>query len=557
MSTHDANATPLDGRIDILATAPWWLISAGIHVALMLVATLVYIEKFAQVDETAITIHMTPPPPKIDSYLDPQVNPSTTPGVVDNESSEQEEIKEPILFFPKAEIGDHIESNNGDPEHHKVKGVTDIAWGHVAGGGTKGLGGRSGTPGNGIDVLGPGAGAGEGSLYGGRVGGNRDLRIVGHGGDVKTITTTQGALGWLARHQSPDGSWKAAGFTDMCVGAKCAGVGSNDYDTGVTGLALLAYLGAGYTHLAQNGETSDPRNPGKTIRFKDVVKKAIRWLVTNQDADGSVGPKVSKMMYNHAIAALALCEAYAMTESQILKDPAQKAVDFLIAAKKPYGAWRYTPQYENNDVSVTGWCIMALKSAAASGLHVSDTAMHEANAWIDSVTEKNYGKVGYTSLEEAGVQVQDGKNAGYQNHEAMGAVGMMSRIFIDKNRKDPVLEMTAKVLAGDLPVWNQAQKTNDYYYWYYATLALYQYDGPDSGGAGKMWKPWNEAIKNVLPTHQHKHADGCAEGSWDSDDRWGHEGGRVYAVAINALTMEVYCRYENVFGSLNKAKKQQ
>ena len=32
-------------------------------------------------------------------------------------------------------------------------------------------------------------------------------------------------------------------------------------------------------------------------------------------------------------------------------------------------------------------------------------------------------------------------------------------------------------------------------------------------------------------------------------DRWGFAGGRVYATAINVLTLEVYYRYENVFGA--------
>ncbi|MEK7866404.1 MAG: hypothetical protein AAB434_06945, partial [Planctomycetota bacterium] len=65
----------------------------------------------------------------------------------------------------------------------------------------------------------------------------------------------------------------------------------------------------------------------------------------------------------------------------------------------------------------------------------------------------------------------------------------------------------------------------------------------------------NEAIKNVLPKNQHTKADGCAEGSWDADDRWGFEGGRVYAVAINALTMEVYLRYPNAFGVESKKRQ--
>jgi hypothetical protein len=96
--------------------------------------------------------------------------------------------------------------------------------------------------------------------------------------------------------------------------------------------------------------------------------------------------------------------------------------------------------------------------------------------------------------------------------------------------------------VADLPEW----KTNtiDFYYWYYASLALFQYDGPE----GPMWKKWNEPMKTALVPNQHTGKDGCRNGSWNSEtDRWGCEGGRVYATAINALTLEVYYRYANVF----------
>jgi hypothetical protein len=98
------------------------------------------------------------------------------------------------------------------------------------------------------------------------------------------------------------------------------------------------------------------------------------------------------------------------------------------------------------------------------------------------------------------------------------------------------------LLVQDLPVW-QTNKV-DFYYWYYTTLALFQYDGPD----GPMWKKWNEPMRNTIVANQHTGKDGCRNGSWDADqDRWGFEGSRVYGVALNAMSLEVYYRYANVF----------
>ncbi len=563
--SKEAPAPLCEDRLDLIGNAPWWLISAGVHVALLLMATLICIERFEVIDDPVIVIStMPPPPPVVTEIIRPVDNEGARPSPIDDPSMTQDDA-EVAIFFPEAtEIGDHIETNDPDkPDLDGAFGASEAALAHLLDGGPTGLAGRGAGPENGIDTMGLGPGAGGRGKFGRPDrSGNVNMNTGNKGGRRPEEVTTQGALGWLARHQSPDGSWKAAGFVDQCHGDKCAGAGYSDYDTGVTGLALLAFLGAGYTHLSGEGTTADLRNPGKTIKYKDVVKKAIRWLVANQDVDGLVGPKVSKLMYNQAIAALALAEAYGMTESQILKDPAQKAIDYLTAAKNPYKAWDYMPanpsKVMRNDSSVTGWCVMALKSAKISGLKVSEAALHEANGWIKSVTDSSYGKVGYTDLESAGAQISvPGKNEQYENHEALGAVGMMTRIFVDVERGDPVLAQTATWLAGDLPVWDKSKGSNDYYYWYYGTLALFQFDGPDSGGSGKFWNPWNDAIKKVLPKNQHAKADGCAEGSWDADDRWAFEGGRVYAVAINALTMEVYQRYPNAFGMKDKGRKRE
>ena len=115
----------------------------------------------------------------------------------------------------------------------------------------------------------------------------------------------------------------------------------------------------------------------------------------------------------------------------------------------------------------------------------------------------------------------------------------MVRIFIDKKTTDPAIKLGVSQILARTPIWDTSNPCIiDYYYWFYATYCLNQYDGP----SGPSWSQWNEKIKDVLLKHQRTKADGCANGSWDAIDRWSNEAGRVYCTAINVLTLEVYYR---------------
>jgi hypothetical protein len=267
-----------------------------------------------------------------------------------------------------------------------------------------------------------------------------------------------------------------------------------------------------------------------------VVKKGLQWLMAHQDAEGCIGERGAKYLYVHAIGSLALSEAYGMTASPLLKEPAQKAIDFLVAAQNPGKGWRYSPKSGESDTSVTGWAVMALKSAELSSLSFPKSASDGAIAWLDSVTDPAKGyAVGYRAKDDGNPPVP-GTNDAFDNHPTLSAIGVVSRLFVQKKKQEPALS-AVNLIVADLP--EAKGKKADPYYWYFGTLALFQYDAPD----GPQWRRWNESVKAALIPSQQK------DGSWDEQAvRWGSEGGRVTITALNTLTLEIYYRYPNVFG---------
>src|SRR5262245_45798942 len=91
------------------------------------------------------------------------------------------------------------------------------------------------------------------------------------------------------------------------------------------------------------------------------------------------------------------------------------------------------------------------------------------------------------------------------------------------------------------PKWNPDDGSIDMYYWYYATLAIFQV-------GGTHWRKWNEAMVEAIVKHQHPKGTGSRTGSWDPLCVWGDDGGRVYSTAVLVMCLEIYYRYDRVFG---------
>jgi hypothetical protein len=511
-----------------LSNAPWWLVSAGLHVVLLLAGALVMVERSISIDDAAVEVRISPRAAELAEIERPRDLFERKGLPRDDEAAP---LDEPAIFFPEAKDADRNESADNE-DYRQMKGDSKNFLSYAPGdaGGFRGR--QSGHAPGVSDSMGVGSGGGASGRYGARFGGRENL--VARGGGGGTEDAVRAALRWLARHQSADGSWGAATYSLGCAGEGCSGSGVRDYDVGVTGLSLLAFLGAGYSHLSRD-DIPDPRAPGRTLRFGEVVRNGVKWLMAQQDGDGCVGPRRGHYMYNHAIGALALSEAFGMTNSMPLAVPAQKAIDFLAAAQTRGKGWRYTARCGESDTSVTGWAAMAFKSAELSGLPFPKECYDGIRSWLDDVTESAYGRAGYTRKPTSNSR---------ERWLSPTAIAIMSRIFMDKNRADARLSNGCDQLLQVKPSWEEGRI--DYYYWYYASLALFQFDGP----AGAKWRSWNEDMKSALVKHQNGASTGCRSGSWDPLDLWARAGGgRVYATAINALTLEVYYRYANVFGA--------
>ena len=121
-----------------------------------------------------------------------------------------------------------------------------------------------------------------------------------------------------------------------------------------------------------------------------------------------------------------------------------------------------------------------------------------------------------------------------QNSESLTAIALNARIQVgQKIEATTPLAQGVALLVAQPPRWDESKGTIDYYYWYHATRALFLLQGP-------AWKVWKPAITHVLTTHQSTEGDGA--GSFPPADPWSDEGGRVYATAINLITLEICAR---------------
>ncbi len=322
------------------------------------------------------------------------------------------------------------------------------------------------------------------------------------GGSEATEAAVALALKWLAQHQDAEGFWNIRVFDERCGG--CDHTQPIHADVALTGLATLCFLGAGHTQ--------DSGGP-----YEATVGRAIDWLLAQQAPNGDL--RGDETMYTQGIATIALAEALAMTDDERLREPVEWALRFIHAARSRHeGGWQYDPT-QASDTSVLGWMMMAMKSASTAGLPVPRDAFDVGTDWLERVSDPDQpGLYPFRPDQQAS--------------PGMTAESMFVQQILGKTAADPIMQASADYILEHLPDWD---RNPDTYFWYYASLALFQHQGP-------AWTTWNNALKRELVAHQRK--DDQAAGSWDPQgNQWSELGGRVYQTALCTLMLEVYYRY--------------
>ena len=305
------------------------------------------------------------------------------------------------------------------------------------------------------------------------------------------------ALEWLVKNQAEDGSYPGDRFGKTSA---------------IVGLAGMAFLSKGYT-------------PGKQP-YGDEINKCLDYVLARQGPNGSLDAQAKGNdfltgggMYTHGIATLFLSECSGMVDpdrQEKIDQVLPKALKLILDAQqvekggREKGGWRYTPITRESDISVTGWQVMALRSARLNGAQVPKKAIDDAVAFILRTRHEPSGGFCYFAQNPVGPGVGRTGLAllcleltGHHNDEITRAAGD----FVLNNLKPDAF------IADGHPA----------YATYYAANGMFQL-------GGDYWEQFAEQMYKYLIRTQHE------DGHWDG------KYGSAYGTVLKVLALTVSYR---------------
>ena len=338
-------------------------------------------------------------------------------------------------------------------------------------------------------------------LSAGRVSGQEATIRYGRGVPSAVRVINNRSLKYLANTQREDGSWPGV-------------AGSNG--SGVTGICVMALMASG----------EDPDfGP-----YADNIRRALRRIIIDQDPQtGHITGGGHGSMYHHGFAMLALSESYGVVNEWLLWQGSDVPVEdrrtigqalelavrcALTAQKKnSWGAWRYSPDSQDADTTVSGTILMGLLGARNAGIEVPNEAIEKAIIFFRTNTMQD-GVVSYQPAQSHGDGI------------TRSAIGTL--VYAVGKRKDlPEYKAASEFIKRRI---DQDVNDHPFYYLYYMAQALFQSDF-------EAWKAWNQRTIKRLQEMQNE------DGSFASSHGPAYGTGMsVLALALNYRLLPVYER---------------
>ena len=275
----------------------------------------------------------------------------------------------------------------------------------------------------------------------------------------------QRGLAFLASRQNEDGSF---------------GRGVLRWNPAVCSLAGMAFVSSGST-------------PGRGP-YGSHVQRSVRFVLSQSQENGFIhapddvarGP-----MYGHGFATLFLAEVVGMDLDPLIREKLAAAVKLIIDTQNDDGGWRYLPERNEADISVTICQIMALRAAKNVGIYVPSETIDRC---VDYVRRSQNPDGGFMYMLHGGPSAFP--------RSAAGVVALYSAGIYEGDELTRGLDY----LLLYLPPSNRLDRESHYFYGhYYAVQAMWH-------AGGKYWPRWYPAIRDELVSRQGN------DGSWISPD---------------------------------------
>ncbi len=292
------------------------------------------------------------------------------------------------------------------------------------------------------------------------------------------------------------------------------GTGQYHGNVAITSLAAMAFMAAG--HQPNRG------------RYGKVILDALRFVLSKENVGGgnpgflhNPAMNTHGPMYGHGFATLFLGEVYGMVQDRQLREELRAklhaAVKLILSAQKKNfeGAWRYMPNSQDADLSVTICQIMALRSARNAGIVVPKDAVDTCTKYVKACQDRMEGWFRY--MKRIGGNHQQGFARTAAGVCALNAAGIY---------KGPEVEAGLRFLHKNRPGGMFMGRPDIHYFYghYYAVQAMWT-------AGGQYWAEWYPAIRDELLSRQ----DG--QGAW-TDQICSH-----YGTAMACIILQVPNNY--------------